>query len=99
MSSAMGELSDRVEHRGPAIHENELAGDVPCGVRCKEDGGASNILRLPKTLEAGHARDECRSLWILIEGLGKIGLNDARRDRVHADVLVPPFDREIAGKL
>src|SRR3546814_1936006 len=80
------------------VHDEALAGHIGTRLRCEEDGGASDLFRLPDPSERSYLLERCLCLGILPQRAGKIRANDTRRYRVDADIMATELDREVADK-
>ena len=85
--------------RRAAVHDDALARDERAGPRCEHHRDARDVVDDAEAADGILLRHERFHFRIFVQCLSKIRLDDARCDRIDADVLRPPFDGEIAREL
>src|SRR5690606_28610151 len=83
----------------PAIDHHGLAGHEGTGRACKKDCRARNFIRHADALQRRAGGGALQNVRVVPQRLGEIGLDEARRDAVHADIVRAIFNGEVAGKL
>ena len=88
-----------IADKRPAVHDKVVPIDEGSGRGGKENGRARDFFRTPGTPQWRPLQAKGEIVFVLKDGRRKGGLDQARRDGVHADVVRPPFDRQIARQL
>jgi hypothetical protein len=82
-----------------AVSHNGLAGNVLTRCTGQENRYTANVIGLPNSAQGCFIFNHASLDRVVGEGLGKGGSDEARRNAIDADIVWPPFHRQVASQL